>query len=326
MRTIIIKEGPFVFIKKALIIELFACIFLIFISFLENYEELYRGVTMLKSIRYDIFRDILFSLFQIIVIFYAFISWYMVRFEVRDRSIVRVSGIFIKRENALRLSLVDEVSTKQGFLERFIRHGTIYISNNQNKKIKIRNVYNFRDTVSIIEDVVERSKGQKRNVSVKDLLERGEGEYLEYKETLRFDIKQNKINKEIEKSSVKSIAGFLNSFGGTLLIGVNDKGEVMGLEKDLGTINKKDRDGFENFLNTLIKVHLGARFRNSIGVRFEKVSGKDVCIVEVDESLEPVFVKGYENLEEFFVRTGNSTTSLSFSEAQNYIKEHWKGR
>jgi hypothetical protein len=84
-----------------------------------------------------------------------------------------------------------------------------------------------------------------------DLIATGENDKLEFKATLRWNIHAERVGKEIEHETLKTIAAFLNSEGGTLLIGVSDSGEILGL----------DADGFENddrFLQTLNEPNQGS--------------------------------------------------------------------
>ena len=44
----------------------------------------------------------------------------------------------------------------------------------------------------------------------------------------------------METACLKTICGFLNSNGGTLLIGVSDKGEIIGLSEEIELFHKKN--------------------------------------------------------------------------------------
>ena len=158
---------------------------------------------------------------------------------------------------------------------------------------------------------------------LKKLLNRGENRKIEFKSSLRWDFEKNEINKELEKPVIKTIAGFLNATGGDLLIGVTDEKHVQGLEKDYQTLPKKSRDGFENYITQIIRSNIGSDSLRLISFNFNQKDGKDVCLVRVKSSENPVYVK-VNGSEEFFVRVGNSTASLTISEAIKYIQNHWK--
>jgi len=155
------------------------------------------------------------------------------------------------------------------------------------------------------------------------ILMSGEGKKIEFKKSLRWDYDKNEFNKELEKSIIKTIAGFLNAEGGNLVIGVSDKKEIEGLGKDYQTLPKKDRDGFENYLTQIVRVNIGSPNLRLININFTNIEEKEVCFIKVKSSEAPVFTK-INGSEEFFVRVGNSTASLSISESVIYIKNHWK--
>ena len=71
------------------------------------------------------------------------------------------------------------------------------------------------------------------NKDIPSIIQQGEGPLLEFKSTFRWDMEQSRTNRLLEGVILKSLAGFLNSNpGGTLLIGVADNGEIIGLEND----------------------------------------------------------------------------------------------
>ena len=150
----------------------------------------------------------------------------------------------------------------------------------------------------------------------------GENAALEYKSSMRWDLRTQQVNKALEKGIAKTVAGFLNSEGGTLLIGVADDCTVLGIEYDLKTIGRKDRDGYEQKLHQVLTDALGAEFSQYQHVSFEESEGKTVCIVRVDPSPEPVYLTD-KGATEFYVRVGNTTRPLDMQAANDYIGMHW---
>jgi hypothetical protein len=66
-----------------------------------------------------------------------------------------------------------------------------------------------------------------------------ESDTVEFKSSLRWSYQANKYDREMERVVVKTVAGFLNSYrGGNLIIGLDDKGEVLGLELDYSTLGR----------------------------------------------------------------------------------------
>lgn len=150
------------------------------------------------------------------------------------------------------------------------------------------------------------------------LLAAGEGERLELKASARWDYRKGAGNRELEAVIVRSIAGFLNAEGGTLLIGVADDGEVLGLERDFETLRSKGRDGFERFLLDQVAQRLGADTCPLVHVLFHRVGDRDICRVTVEPAPRPVFLRdgGGSHL---FVRTGNATRELDAEEALRHV-------
>ena len=66
-----------------------------------------------------------------------------------------------------------------------------------------------------------------------ELIKRGESKTLEFKSTLRWNLKENRQDdKFITHAVLKTVAAFLNTDGGDLLIGVADDGAIVGIEAD----------------------------------------------------------------------------------------------
>jgi hypothetical protein len=170
---------------------------------------------------------------------------------------------------------------------------------------------------------IPRTKPDLFQVPAIELIRMRENERIEFKSTLRWDIKEAKINKDLEYAAVRTLAGFMNAHGGVLLIGVEDDGTVRGIQEDLKTLGKKNCDGFELHLRQVIERLLGKVKETLVLVRFEKVDELDVCIVCTSASEEPVFLKPSKGKKEFPVRLGNRTKSLDVEETADYILKHW---
>jgi len=162
------------------------------------------------------------------------------------------------------------------------------------------------------------------NKDLPSIIRQGEGPHLEFKSSLRWDMAEARINRALEGVVLKTLAGFLNSaVGGTLLIGVSDNGEIIGLEKDYQTLKKPNQDGFEQTLMTLISTTLGADICPFLHVLFYVIDNKDVCRIIVSPSTRPVFLE-QGNTPKFFLRTGGATRDLNIQEALGYVSGRWK--
>ncbi len=156
------------------------------------------------------------------------------------------------------------------------------------------------------------------------IIRQGEGPLLEFKSSLRWDLQEERVNRNLEAVVLKTLAGFFNShIGGTLLIGVGDDGEILGLENDYQTLKKPNQDGFEQTLMTAISANLCADLCPNVHILFHVVDSKDVCRVIVSPALRPVFlIQG--NHPKLFVRTGGGTRDLNIQEALDYAAGRWK--
>lgn len=159
-------------------------------------------------------------------------------------------------------------------------------------------------------------------VTLEDLIEAGESTTLEFKGALRWDFRLNQVGKHIEKSIVKTIAAFLNTGGGTLVIGVSDEGDIWGIEQDINTLSRRDLDGFQQHLLNLAGGKLGFQFAAGLKTEFVSREGKTICLVMVEPSRIPVYVTDGERTD-FFVRAGNTSRQLNVEEAQEYIAMRW---
>lgn len=159
--------------------------------------------------------------------------------------------------------------------------------------------------------------------SLADLLSAGESAVLEYKSSLRWDLIKQEVNKHLQKIVVKTVAGLLNFEGGTLLIGVADDGSVLGIDADMKTLRHANTDGFEQQLRQVLVDALGAEFAQYVQVRFEVADEGTVCVVRVDPSPNPVYLRDGQ-AREFFVRVGNTSRQLDVQAAHEYISMHWE--
>jgi membrane protein YdbS with pleckstrin-like domain len=325
MKRIIIKEGPFVFLRNVIAMEILATIIFIIASYMANYEQLFRYIHLDNFLSYNNFIIVVFSFFQLFYILALFFDWYLKFYEIREKEIVRHSGLMLKKRKSVSLLHIVAVETSQSPIDRLLRHATLTLEHDNGRVTKIQNVAGYEEYAEIIKQSIDNTmKKPIHSRSLQMFLKEGEGLFLEYKQTLRFDLRRKCISKDVERAVIKTIAGFMNADGGTLIIGVDDEAIVTGLKNDYDSLAKKNRDGFENHLSNLVKTMLGVKFANYIHVRFDYYNDNEACIVAVDPSHKPAYIQNADGKEEFFVRMGNSTQPFSMSETEEYIKNRWK--
>ncbi len=177
----------------------------------------------------------------------------------------------------------------------------------------------YREALDVMEFLdFFRTPGKQMSV-INTLISQGEGETIEFKSTLRWDLRQNKKNPAIEHAVLKTICAFLNSSGGDLLIGVADDGAIAGIEAD----NFANTDKFLLHLWTLIKTSIGKDASDYIATSLEKINTKTVCRVRCKPGREPFFLKQPGFGELFYIRIGPGSGNLDISEALKYIASHF---
>lgn len=161
----------------------------------------------------------------------------------------------------------------------------------------------------------------KKHREAAELIKQGESKTLEFKSTLRWNlVEDRKDDKVITHAALKSVAAFLNTEGGDLLLGVADDGSVVGIEVDRFESN----DRFMLHLAQVVRNGLGDRAGTCIDPRIQVIQGKAVCLVSCQRSPEPVFLK-WKGLEKhpdgaFYVRHGPSTIVLEQESAREFIR------
>ena len=154
------------------------------------------------------------------------------------------------------------------------------------------------------------------------LIASGESGNLEFKSSLRWDLKKNERNRILEGVILKTLAGFMNAEGGTLLIGVADDGEIVGIKHDYPTLKKQDQDGWEVALMTLVSSKAGTANCRLLQPVFHRLEEKTVCRVIVSPATQPVYVT-LEGTRKFYLRTGGSTRELDIEQAVDFIASRW---
>lgn len=180
--------------------------------------------------------------------------------------------------------------------------------------------------VSALTAGIRRRRGE---IEIAALLAAGETERVEFKETARWNVREDKKDPRMELVVAKTVAAFLNSGGGTLVIGVSDDGTALGLQRDFATLRTPDADRFELWVRDLLSTLLGRNAAALPTVRFPVApNGETVCVVSCPGSPRPVYLTQAKDgtSTELWVRVGNSTRSFAVDEAVEYVRRHWGRR
>lgn len=159
----------------------------------------------------------------------------------------------------------------------------------------------------------------REQISTSELVCRGESDYVEFKSTLRWNLYTDKKDPAIEFAFLKTLAAFMNSTGGTLLVGVADNGAVLGLEYD-------QFDNFDKLLlhvTKLVNDKISPLHMKFLHLSVEKLPDGQVLRIDCQPASLPAYVKD-NPLEHFFIRTGPSTTDLRLSKVHDYIVDRFE--
>jgi hypothetical protein len=168
-------------------------------------------------------------------------------------------------------------------------------------------------------------RDQQQRERLETLIAGGESKVVEFKSTGRRNLHTREKDPAIEWSVVKTIAGFMNGHGGTLVVGVDDDGQPVGLEEDYPFLKKADRDGWELWLTDLLANTLGKVAAAEVEIGFAELGGRDIARLDIGPAVRPVFAtptKG-EKREQFLVRINNSTQELVGRDAHDYQQRRW---
>jgi hypothetical protein len=158
---------------------------------------------------------------------------------------------------------------------------------------------------------------------IRALLNQSESGIVEFKSTARTNLVTEERDPAIEKGVGKTICAFANSpDGGTLLIGVSDDGDIVGMEPDYKFVKHGNDDGFLLWLSDYVKEHMGILLASKIRPTVVSIDGKKVCRVEIPPASEPNF-HSEQGTQRFYVRISNATHELSGHDLLKYRSERW---
>jgi uncharacterized protein YjbI with pentapeptide repeats len=182
----------------------------------------------------------------------------------------------------------------------------------------VANQYNhYSCTINF--DYARRDPSLANSIPAQVIVEEGEGDRTEFKSTLRTNLRTGERDTKMDLEVVKTIAAFINSQGGRLVIGVDDDGKAIGLDAD----KFENEDKANRHLASLIRDRIGSEHIDYIRYRFNDYQGKRILIVECDRGRFPVYVKD-GNQERFYMRTGAATTELTGRHLTEYVANHFK--
>lgn len=159
----------------------------------------------------------------------------------------------------------------------------------------------------------------REQISTQELIENGETDFVEFKSNLRWNPQTQRKDRAIEHAILKTMAAFLNAKGGTLLIGVSDEKEIIGIGED----RFENVDKMLLHLTILIKDRISTIHMEFIKFEVEQLQGKYVLRIDCEPATVPAYLKEH-NEEHFYVRTGPSTSRMKTSKIYDYVRMRFR--
>lgn len=158
---------------------------------------------------------------------------------------------------------------------------------------------------------------------IESLMAGAENDMVEFKSSARWDT-DGQVTRKAPAVITKTIAGFANAKGGTLLIGVSDSGRAVGLRSDYETFSdRQDIDAWLNWLTDVIISHLGRNLLRRLRVRIEIVDGMEICRIDIPAVSVPTWSSAAKGDRLLFERLPNSTRSIPKDQVEEFLLERF---
>jgi len=228
--------------------------------------------------------------------------------------------LYLNLENPFTVSYFEKIENLDFFFAGILPYDTIgdaiILQYLNNIEIRIDQLDIFTGTARMLADYIQQCL-------VKDplrlLIDAGESNKLEFKSTLRWNLKENKKDNYLSYAILKSVAAFLNTEGGTLLVGIQDDGSVLGIELD----KFANEDKYLLHFSNLIQHNIGLDNSKAVFYQLVELEGKKILKVDCEPCNKPIFLT-LEGQEKFFIRSGPASKNLTISEAISYIAERFQ--
>ena len=260
---------------------------------------------------------------QLFITIYAFLSWYYESYNINQSTISHYKGVFFKKKKIFQLDKSLTITLSYGPIGKLFHYGSINLENQNRNSVVLKTISHPRNYLKSIEKSINpNSQRFAEKPDLTKIINQTEDERVEFKSSLRFDHKIGQLNRDLEKAAMKSIAAFLNSKGGYLVVGFDDNRRPLGLQDDYQTLQRKDSDGFENHFTQVFNSMIGPEFRHLVKLWFYENEKLETSIIQTVPSQKPVYLK-LNDSERFYIRTGNIVTDLKLSEVEDYVRTRW---
>jgi membrane protein YdbS with pleckstrin-like domain len=316
MRQTVIRRSPIVIARDFIALQFCAVALYYLAGTVAHYTQIWRGFRIAAFVPFPMAQAAVIFGVEVLMVMYIFFIWNRRTLRIGNGQLTAEEGIIVRRRTVIPLDRIASSSCKQSIVGRLANYGTVVLNDRAGGTLlRLGSIADPRDFMALI----SAPNGGSPDTEPLRLLAAAEDERLERKSSFRWDLKAKAVNRSLEKAAMKTIAAFMNTDGGHLLLGVDDQGRPLGLERDFASLVRKDADGFENHFSNVLAAMLGPSFRQFVALRPFEHEGKTCLLVSVSAAGRPVYLSD-EGREEFFIRTGNGTTGLKMSEAHRYIE------
>lgn len=144
------------------------------------------------------------------------------------------------------------------------------------------------------------------------VIQKGEGVTVEFKESL---------SKTLKRKVIEAICAFMNTRGGTILIGIKDDSTIIGLKNS----TDKDIDQYKMSICQIIRDRVGTTFTSYIHFNTEKYNKEKLLRINCSPSKQPAIFEGNNNEHIFYIRSGPSNIKApNIKELLSYYNERFK--
>lgn len=234
------------------------------------------------------------------------------RVSVQDLGAIQIPILPVEQLARLGDARIEKASTK----ELLATQRELASKNAEVEQLRAEN----KRLAQFYDDRARAVSDQLATNSLATRIKHGETARMEFKSSLRWNIKAQKHDREIENAALKAIVAFCNTHGGELLIGVADDQTIVGVEHD-GFANE---DKFLLHLRQLLAERVAPTVADIVAFQMVTVDGKRICQVTCTPSKHTeLWLRPDKQAEKFYVRLGPSSTELSPREAAAYIRKHF---
>lgn len=323
-QQIVVRKSPFVFLRWLVAVEFLFAMLPFLVAVLTGLRAKYETTDLGGSVPYPLLVAVVAAALQALIIALFFTAWYFATYYLDRERLTYSRGPLFENKLLVPTPTISAVQIQHGPLGQRLDYGSLVISSWElQDQAWIRDIPNPAQYAKIIQDLVEPvlaipspSPGPG---SLAELIAGGENQFVEFKSSLMWDYHRRMANKDLYEPVMKNVAAFMNAGGGTVIVGVADDGEILGLEKDYQALRKNNVDGWENAFTMAFNSMVGVEYHRFIDLDFPQVDGRTICVIGVHAADEPVFLT-FKGNETFYIRAGNSTQPLTISKATRYIQ------